>query len=207
MFHILSTFVILVTLTAISFGQDSSNCGDFTVTGPPGVVVLQRFEAKFSPPVDPSRYTIKWTVDNGKILSGQGTLVLQALGNDDGTTIRATAEVTGLGVCNRTASDTGVVCDCVEPILIDEFGTFPDDELQVRLENLLNNLRSDPTATGFVLAYGPIEVVAQFMHRARKLLPKRDEPWQLLFKNAGDEDELRVRIWIVPAGADASQID
>lgn len=205
---------VLLTLPFALYGQTSADCSDFAVTGPSAVLTMNepyRFEAKFTPSVDASTYTIKWTVDNGKIVSGQGTLAIEVAKVKPGTSIQAVAEVTGLGECDRTASDSLIICEAqVKPFLINEFGELPADELQFRIEKALEELRSDPTASLYWVSYGPEKKVAEFERAVRDLITYRDGengPDSFVLVNGGIEDELRVRIWIVPAGADSSIVN
>ncbi len=78
----------------------------------------------------------------------------------------------------------------------------------MRLDNFLITLQNDPNSTGYVINYGSKREVS----RREKLFRThfRDRNFQtdrIVFVNGGIEKRIRTRLWIVPAGADPSEIN
>jgi hypothetical protein len=156
--------------------------------------------------------TYNWEVSQGTIESGQGTPQIvvgtEGLGQ---TTIRATVKITGDAGCNCTneASETGIVVPLPNPELVDEFGPIPNNDVKARLDIFGGRLSNDPTATGYIVNYGSSSQVARREKLIRDYLVNNVgiDASRLVFVNGGIESAIRTRLWLVPAGADASTVD
>ncbi len=159
--------------------------------------------------------TYNWTVSQGTIESGQGTPQIvvgtEGLGR---TTIRATVKISGEEGCNcdSEASETGIVVPRPNPELVDEFGPIPNNDVKARLDIFGGRLANDPTATGYIVNYGSAAQVSRREKLIRDYLvsdatgPQIDAS-RLVFVNGGVESAIRTRLWLVPAGSDASTVN
>ncbi|QQS41713.1 MAG: hypothetical protein IPM63_01845 [Acidobacteriota bacterium] len=156
--------------------------------------------------------TYNWTVSQGTIVSGQGTpqIVVGTEGLED-TNIQATVTITGDEGCNceESASETGVIIGVPEPDLVDEFGPIPNNDVKARLDIFANRLANEPTSSGYIVNYGSARDVTRREQLIRTYLvsDKGIDPSRLVFVNGGVESAIRTRLWIVPAGADASTVN
>lgn len=156
--------------------------------------------------------TYNWTVSQGSIVSGQGTpqIVVGTEGLED-TNIQATVTITGDEGCNceESASETGVIAGEPDPELVDEFGPIPNNDVKARLDIFANRLANEPTSSGYIVNYGSARDVTRRERLIRDYLvnDKGIDPSRLVFVNGGVESAIRTRLWIVPAGADASTVN
>jgi PKD repeat protein len=156
--------------------------------------------------------TYNWEVSQGTIVSGQGTpqIVVGTEGLED-TNIQATVKISGDEGCNcdTEASETGVVASEPQPELVDEFGPIPNNDVKARLDIFSTRLANDPTSTGYVVNYGSSAQVTRRERLIRDYLvnEKGVEASRLVFVNGGVESAIRTRLWLVPAGADASSVN
>ncbi|MDH3493709.1 MAG: hypothetical protein OEM82_09180, partial [Acidobacteriota bacterium] len=193
--------------------EKACDCGSLSVSGPPAVVrpgQTMTFRAEVTGG-DQQNLVYTWEVDKGSILSGQGTPSIVVGGTDElaGETITANVEVTAdCEECKRSGSDTGIVAQPPQPVLIDEFGKLVNNDVKARIDNLYINLQSDPTATGYIINYGPAREVARREKVIRDHIAFRSlDPDKVILVNGGVESSIRTRVWVVPAGADSSTID
>ncbi len=103
--------------------------------------------------------TYNWSVDRGTITSGQGTpsITVSTTRDDANTTVTATVQVGGTGVCPEcptSATETGGVAPAPEASLIDEFGRLPNDDIRGRLDSFFNELSNNPNNQGYIIIYG-----------------------------------------------------
>ncbi|MBK9152733.1 MAG: hypothetical protein IPM25_00615 [Chloracidobacterium sp.] len=112
-----------------------------------------------------SNLTYNWTVTAGTIESGQGTPSItvrttRAMAN---TSVTATVDVGGQDPacdCPRTDSETGGVAPNPQPVLIDEFGKLPNDDIRGRLDLFFAELSNNPNNQGYIINYGDDRDVA-----------------------------------------------
>ena len=183
-------------------------CPTVSVTGPSSTVQpgeSMTFTANVSGGSQ-SDVTYNWSVSNGTISSGQGTPSITVdttgLGN---TTITATVDVGGLcAECPGEATETGVVAvNIIEPRLIEEFGPLANDDVRARIDNLFIELGNDPSATGYIINYGPVRQVTARERLIRNHIQlRRYDPSRVVIVNGGEEGEVRTRLYIVPQGAE-----
>lgn len=159
--------------------------------------------------------TYSWEVSQGTIESGQGTpqIVVGTEGLED-TNIRATVRITGDEGCNcdTQESETGTVIANPQPVLVDEFGPIPNNDVKARLDIFATRLQNDPTATGYIVNYGSDRDVARRERLIKEYMTTDPTGPQLassriVFVRGGVESTIRTRLWFVPAGADDSKID
>ena len=136
------------------------NCGTLSVSGPAGVTQpgdTMTFTATVAG--GSATPTYNWTVSRGTIESGQGTpsIVVRTSMDDANQTVTATVNLGGLDPacnCPATASESGPVADRVQPVLIDEFGKLPNDDIRGRLDNFFTELSNNPNNQGYIINYG-----------------------------------------------------
>ena len=150
-----------------------------------------------------------WSIDKGEIVNGQGTPTIEVKFPEDDTTTTAIVNLKGLPKqCNSIFSDTGVVCACVNPELVDEFGGIPNGDLKARLDNFMIRLSGDLQATGYIINYGPKKEIAKRERLFRRHFRQREfQGNRMIFINGGKEKSIRTRLWFVPAGADLSSLN
>jgi hypothetical protein len=159
-----------------------------------------------TPAVSP---TYNWTVSAGTITSGQGTSsITVSAANAGGQTITATVELGGVDPsCGRTKS-------CSTPVRpkpgvarkFDEYGNIRFNDEKARLDNYAIQLQNEPSARGAIIGYGSCD--AEGMTRANRakdyLVNTRGiDAGRIDVIDGGCMPELKVELWIVPAGATA----
>jgi hypothetical protein len=155
--------------------------------------------------------TYNWTVSSGTIESGQGTssIVVRTTEGMAGTTVTATVEVGGTDPacnCPTQASETGIVTDREIPILTDEFGAAPDDDVKARVDNFFIQLNANPAAQGYIINYG---TPAEIRRRRAQIMKAINRPGsghdlsRVTFVDGPDQGTgVRTKFYVVPAGAE-----
>jgi hypothetical protein len=141
------------------------NCPTLSVTGPAGVTDRggsMTFTANVSGG-SAQNITYNWSVSAGTIASGQGTPSITVTAPSDGTP-NVTATVTiGLDVdcaCTKEASETAPVAGEILPVLVDEFGKLPNDDIRGRLDAFFAELSNNPNNQGYIINYGTDREIA-----------------------------------------------
>ena len=160
----------------------------------------------------PNSPTYTWSVDQGTIVEGQGspTITVNTSGLDN-TTVRATVDIGGLCTAcpDKSATGSGIVTGTPQPVMTDEFGNIPNDDVKARLDAYASNLQNAPSAIGYIVNYGSARNVARREKLIRDYLVtnRRIDASRLVFVNGGVESVIRTRLWVVPAGADPSSVN
>jgi hypothetical protein len=90
----------------------------------------------------------------------------------------------------------------------DEYGQIRQEDQEPRLDNFAIELQNDPTAVGYIIAYGGRAAKAGSAQRAADkakdyLVKKRGlTPDRVLTLDGGRREEAAFELWLVPAGAD-----
>ncbi len=187
------------------------NCGTVSVSGPGGTTQpgqSMNFTATATGQGS-SNFTYNWTVSAGTITSGQGTPSITVATTADmaGTNVTATVNVGGTQAgcnCPTEASDIGGVAAKPTPIPVDEYGPSQDDDVKARIDNFFIQLNNNPGARGYVIIYGtPAQIrrqKAQIMRAINRPGSGHDAS-RVTFVD-GPAGEQKVKLWLVPAGAD-----
>ncbi|MEO8574801.1 MAG: hypothetical protein ABI481_12605 [Pyrinomonadaceae bacterium] len=140
-------------------------CPTLSVSGPAGVTergASMTFTANASGGTAQNK-TYNWTVSAGTIDSGQGTPSITVTAPSDGTTnVTATVNI-GLDVdcgCPKEASETAPVAPEILPVLVDEFGKLPNDDIRGRLDAFFAELSNNPNNQGYIINYGTDREIA-----------------------------------------------
>lgn len=154
--------------------------------------------------------TYNWTVSNGTIDSGQGTVAIKVdlSGVTESSSVTATVDVGGFdGECSTSSSCTASVMKKAEARKFDEYGKLAEGDENPRLDNFAIELQSDPTAQGYVIAYGGRRSAAGAANKMAAsiknyLVNKRGlDPQRVTTIDGGFRDEPMTELWIVPSEA------
>jgi hypothetical protein len=182
----------------------------FTVSGPSDLVEIgatATFTANVSGGSNSPTYN--WSVSSGTITSGQGTpaITVEAA---EGATVTATVELGGLCAdCNRTGSATAnwKTKTVITSTKIDEFGEQKPDQIKARLDSFFIALNNDPTATGYIINYGPAKLkAARIKVITAAIAFRKFDKNRIVFVDGG-EGELWTEFWLQPQGATAPTPD
>jgi len=163
------------------------------------------FAAVVDESINLKNVTFQWTVENGEIAAGQGS-------NEISVTVsgkpKATVKVGGLAEgCDATVTAEARYGDAASyPILFDEFGKVKDKLLQRRVAALLGTIRRNPDSKGYLVSYGSPKDVENREQDIRRFAVGA-EASTLVFITAGTEKEIRTRVWIIPRGAEAKDLN
>lgn len=179
----------------------SSSCPDSVDPGQP--ITFTATVGQGTPPAT----TYNWTVSAGTITSGQGTTsITVATDNLGGQSVTATLEVGGVDPsCTRTTScTTSVKRPPNPPRKFDEYGNIRFNDEKARLDNFAIQLQNEPTAQGYIIAYGSCDAEGTTRgNRAKDYLvnTRGIDSGRLVVVDGGCMPELKVELWIVPQGA------
>jgi len=181
----------------------TSSCPDSVEQGTP--ITFSANVGSGTPPAS----SYNWTVSAGTITSGQGTTSI-TVSTDGlaGQSVTATLEVGGVDPsCGRTTSCTTPIKG-LPPVSrkFDEYGNIRFNDEKARLDNFAIQLQNEPTAQGYIIGYGSCD--AEGMTRANRakdyLVNTRGiDGGRLVVVDGGCMPELKVELWVAPAGATA----
>ncbi|MDQ3805423.1 MAG: PKD domain-containing protein [Acidobacteriota bacterium] len=183
------------------------SCPDTATPGQP--VTFTASVSGGDPNVTP---TFNWTVSAGTITSGQGTssITVDTTGLAGGTTVTATVDVGGFDRnCTTSDSCTTSLTAPAQPRKIDEYGNIRFNDEKARLDNFAIELQNDPTAQGYIIAYGGRRGRAgeaqRRADRAKDYLvnTRGISADRIVTVDGGFREDLTVELWIVPQGATA----
>jgi hypothetical protein len=187
-------------------------CPSVSVSGPAGVTDrggMMTFTASTSGGTA-QNITYNWTVSpaSATIESGQGTQSITVRAPSDGTTnVEATVTV-GLDVdcdCPKTASASGPVATPEGPVLVDEFGKLPNDDIRGRLDSFFTELSNNPTNQGYIINYGTDREIAARERLITNHIAFRNfdrSRITLVRGGASPDGEPRTKLYRIPPGAE-----
>jgi hypothetical protein len=100
-----------------------------------------------------------------------------------------------------------MVLEKPKPRKVDEYGKLAPKDEEARLDNFVSELQTDPSAQGYILAYGAQASRAGDSQKAADkaidyLVNKRRlDRSRLVTVTGGTREQPTVELWIVPAGA------
>jgi len=181
-------------------------CADVSVTGPSGLVQAgetMTFTANVS---GGNVATYNWEVDNGEIISGQGTNTITVQTTPEMTgNVTATLNTTTVDCpeCGRTATGIGSIAAPITPVEVDEFGPLSPDEVRARLDGFFADLQNNPNDQGVIINYGSARDVARRETLIRNHIRfRRFDASRIRFERGDTEPTVRTRLIRVPPGAE-----
>ena len=155
--------------------------------------------------------TYNWTVSAGTISSGQGTSTITVDTKEaGGMTITATVDVGGYErECSTSSSCTVSVVKKSSKVA--EYGKVTPAEEKKFLDKYAAELAADPSAQGYVIAYGTVkgpkmeafkaaDTATQYLVKQRNI-----ESIRLLPVDGGYREQVAIELWLIPSGADLPQ--
>ena len=208
--------LMILVLSAIQFSiaqteNFNENCPTIAVSGPlMGIKTGETasFSVSISSETDAKKVQYVWTVEGGNLVSGQGTNRITAEISGDAV---ATIDLKGIQKgCSGKASFTVAAGEVKSsPIFFDEFSKVKDKLLERRIAAFADALSNTPGANGYLISYGPESQVRKREESITGLLSAhgRVVSTRIIFTRGGDEKEVRTRVWIVPSGFDAAELN
>jgi hypothetical protein len=153
--------------------------------------------------------TFNWTISAGTISSGQGTSSITADTTDaGGQTATATVDMGGFDrSCSTSSSCTTSVLKAAAPAA--KFGEYVTPDLsanKAQLDKFVNALQLDPTAQGYLIAYGGRTSRPQDAQKAADnatnytMNVRKMDGARTLSGTGGYREQPTVELWIAPAG-------
>ena len=109
--------------------------------------------------------------------------------------------------CSTSSSCTASVLKKAEARKFDEYGKLAAGDENPRLDNFAIELQNDPTAQGYVIAYGGRKSLAgtamKMADRVKDYLVKKRnlDAQRVMTLDGGFREEPTVELWLVPSGA------
>jgi hypothetical protein len=205
----------ILSFSFSGFGQDSS-CPVINLNVPPsdpGLNGIGNFSVTVSKDSKDPLNLYKgekeleyfWTVENGRIISGQGTVSINVQFNSE-PSITATVEVKGLPEnCPDTASAKGIYDPAPKAKVIAKFPTSAPQLDKSKLDNLIASLKGDLTTFAYVIISADENIsrkkLKQKESEIRKYLSDKKAPIERIVVVKGGERKDLIRLFIVPQGA------
>lgn len=153
--------------------------------------------------------TFNWTVSAGTISSGQGTSSItvdtEGVG---GQTITATVDIGGFErACSTSSSCTTSVTKAASAVKFGEYVTPDLSANKAQLDKFVNALQSDPTAQGYLIAYGgrtshPDDAQKAADNATSYTMHTRNlDGARTLSGVGGYREQPTIELWIAPADA------
>jgi hypothetical protein len=206
--HIFALFIVLAAGAVAVLAQDCPKVMTTSASEPVKSVTPLTFTSTVSggdPNVTP---TYNWTISAGTITSGQGTSVIIVDTTGVEGSITATVDVGGFdGGCSTASSSTSDVEKPKESRKFAELVKPSTEEQNLRVEDFLMELGTDPSSTGYVFAYASKDsptAAKQFLKTAQaKAATIGFDLSRLMLKEGGLKSAFGVEMWIVPEGLPA----
>lgn len=185
-------------------------CATVDVTGPAGITnpgdTMTFTAAVTAGTYDP---TYNWTVTGGTIESGQGTpsITVRTTREMAGSSVTASVSIGGATadcVCTVGDSETAGVAGVETPVLVDEFGALPNDDIRGRLDLFFAELSNNPNNQGYIINYGtPAQVAARERLIRNHITFRGFDASRITLVNGGDTGAgASTKLYRVPPGAD-----
>jgi hypothetical protein len=149
-----------------------------------------------------------WIISGGSIVRGQGSpsIVVDTSGLD-GRSLTGTVEIGGLAAsCPTSKSVTVNTRTPPRALKIDSFGAAPNDDIKARMDNFVVTLQQDPSAQGYIIAYGSCgnEGMKRAQFMKDYLVKNRGmDASRVVIVDGGCRDAATYDIYTVPQGAPA----
>lgn len=148
-----------------------------------------------------------WTISAGTIISGQGTptITVDTKGLE-GRPINATVQVAGYNLECKASCQAAIPAP-PNPTKFDEIGEIQRDDEKARLDNFAIELQNNPSAQGYIVAYGSRNkrygTGQQRGDRAKAYLTQTRgiDASRIVILDGGPRDASSLQLWLVPPGA------
>jgi len=210
----LLTITFFLNALALSL-YAQQDCPKITILGPSGLVQKgepMTFIAKIEYANERYIKSYNWTVDKGKIVTGQGTLsiTIDTSSVPGGETVEATLKLGLDGFlkdCGNKKSEVvevGALEISRRAQLIERMKNPNCEYRQMMMDSFFNELNNDPNAMGYIFTFGGPRAVARVEKAMRANLKWRNyDPSRIVFVNGGGKSKKpTIDYWLVPAGAD-----
>jgi hypothetical protein len=123
-----------------------------------------------------------------------------------GSSVTATVNIGGApATCSCdgvSASETGGIATLPEPVLVDEFGAMPNDDIRGRLDLFFAELSNNPNNQGYIINYGtPAQVATRERLIRNHIAFRRFDASRITLVNGGDTGAVTTKLYRVPPGA------
>jgi len=180
-------------------------CADVSITGPSGLITAGETMTFTANTSGGNVGTYTWSVDNGEIISGQGTntITVQTTAGQTGN-VTATLDTTGdCPECAQTDTAVGSIETPAVPVQVDEFGPLSNDDVRNRLDAYFVELQNNPNDQGVIFNYGSARDVARRETLIRNHIRFRNfDASRIRLERGGVEPTVRTRLIRVPPGAE-----
>lgn len=158
---------------------------------------------------DPTaKLSYNWSVSGGAITAGQDTPTLTAIKPEDGQTVTATVEISGLdSSCQKTASCSLTIHDAPESRRFDKYGDLAFADEKKRLDHFAAQLKNEPDSQGHIMVYSKRgaragEAQARAARATDYLVNKQGiVAERLVTIDGGDHERFAIELWMTPKGA------
>lgn len=184
-------------------------CPTITISGPAGITNPgdpMTFTANVAGGTQ-TNITYNWTVSAGTITTGQGTpsISVDTTGLA-GQSVTATLNIGGTDAscgCKTDASETAGVAPNPDPVMVDEFGALPNDDIRGRLDLFFAELANNPNNPGYIINYGtPAQVATRERLIRNHIAFRRVDASRITLVNGGDTGSgASTKLYRVPPGA------
>ena len=180
-------------------------CADVSITGPSGLIIAGETMTFTANTSGGNVGTYTWSVDNGEIISGQGTntITVRTTAGQTGN-VTATLNTTGdCPECAKTTTAVGSIQAPLEASLIDTINAASDDDVKARFDALRIALSNDPTAQGVIINYGTTRQIATRERQIQKAIRfLQIDASRVTVLRGGDKGTgIETQVFVVPAGA------
>lgn len=107
--------------------------------------------------------------------------------------------------CPVSASEVGGIADLPRPVLVDEFGAMPNDDIRGRLDLYFAELSNNPNNQGYIINYGtPAQVAARERLIRNHIAFRRFDASRITLVNGGasESGQPTTKLYRIPPGAD-----
>ena len=154
--------------------------------------------------------TFNWTVSAGSISSGQGTSTIKVdTTGIGGQTVTATVDVGGYARSCSTSNSctTSIAKKNAPPVKFGEYVTRDLSADKAQLDKFVLSLQQDPTAQGYIIAYGGRTSAPEDAQKAADnatdytMNTRKMDGARTLSGVGGYREQPTVELWIAPPGA------
>ena len=210
--QIIFTAILISAFCLAASAQANENpCPSISLSGPagltqPGETVL--YVAEIGKEAEKYNIEYIWTVENGKIIEGQGTNSLKFLPNEGGNEISSTVRLEIRGFpkqCTNTASASLSIhilrppAPTTDPV--DEYGKVSSGDEKARMDNFFTQLLNDPTAEGIIKVPNDKDLMRHLAFLNNYTNFRNFDKTRISFLVANKNEQL-TQLWVIPAGAE-----